>query len=96
MLARLALAQAFLYAGNHSGVLETIRNHEPDGAKYPESRWKALALMSQADPAYAAPAQQALREIERLWGHETFEKYLTRPDVQRLSRPFLRAISAVQ
>jgi len=95
MLARLALAQACSRAGDRAGVLAVLRGREPDAGKYPESRWRALAFMSRADPAFATPAREALSELERLWDRQTFQTYLTRPDVQQLSRPLLGAAAAI-
>jgi hypothetical protein len=93
--ARLALAQAFIEAGDRSAVLAVLRDHEPDAAKYPESRWRVLALMSEADQRYTAPAREALSELERLWGEQPFQKYLARPDMQRLSRHLLGPVTAI-
>jgi tetratricopeptide (TPR) repeat protein len=93
--ARLTLALALAHAGDRSGVLAALRDHDPDATKYPESRWRALALMSQADPRYTAPAREAASGLERLWGQQAFQKYLARPDVRRLWRPLFRPVTAI-
>jgi tetratricopeptide (TPR) repeat protein len=93
--ARLALAQAQAYAGDRRGILSTLRNHEPDAARYSESRWRVLALLSQADQQYAANARDALNALKRLWGEQPFQKYLARPDVRRLWRPLFPNNSAI-
>ncbi len=84
--ARLAMAEAFLYAGDRAGALATLRGHEPD-AHYPESRWRALALLARAGGAGNEQVRTAARDLRQLWGDSPFQQYLTRPDVAHLTRP---------
>jgi tetratricopeptide (TPR) repeat protein len=92
--ARLGLAQALIQSSNRPAALETLRGHEPDAAHYPESRWRFLAVMTQAAPSDAALAQSALEDLQRMWGENVFRLYLTRPDISRLARPFSRPSNA--
>jgi len=94
LTARLALAQVRLETGDAPGALSLLEQAQPELAGRPESRWRALALKSRADPQSAAPARQALDELHRLWGDDAFQRYLSRPDVQKLARPLLLTKSA--
>jgi hypothetical protein len=85
--ASLALGQALLQAGNRAAALGALRNAEPDSAKYPEARWRLMALMAQADPEYTVPARAALNALEQLWGLEAVQRYMASPDIQQVSRP---------
>jgi tetratricopeptide (TPR) repeat protein/tRNA A-37 threonylcarbamoyl transferase component Bud32 len=91
---RLALLQAWLETGDRAAALGIFHDAEPALAGHPESRWRALALLARADRKYAIPARQALDELARRWGDAAYRTYLTRPDVQKLSRPLLQSISA--
>jgi hypothetical protein len=93
---RLALLQARLETGDRAGALGIFHEAEPALASHPESRWRALALLARADRKYAIPARQALDELARQWDDAAYRTYLTRPDVQKLSRPLLQSISANQ
>jgi tetratricopeptide (TPR) repeat protein len=94
--ARLALAQIRIEMGDRAGALAVLHDAEPSLAGHSESQWRALALMSRAGSEYAAPARQALDAMASQLGSEAFREYLTRPDVQRLSRPLLQPGSSNQ
>lgn len=92
---RLALGQALMESGNRNAALTVLHDAELDSTKYPEAHWRLLALMSQADPQYAAFAQQALKELKGLWGAEAFAQYSAAADIQKLTRPLLRTNNAI-
>jgi tetratricopeptide (TPR) repeat protein/tRNA A-37 threonylcarbamoyl transferase component Bud32 len=94
--ARLMLAEARLDAGDVAGAMNLLQEVGPALATRPESRWRAVALKARVDPQAIAPALQALDEVRHFWGDNVFERYRSRPDIQKLSRPLLRAISAKQ
>jgi hypothetical protein len=93
---RLALLRARLETGDRAGALNLLHDAEPALASHPESRWRALAWMARAGRQYAAPAREALDDLARQWGAAAYRIYLTRPDVQELSRPLLQPVSATQ
>jgi tetratricopeptide (TPR) repeat protein len=92
--ARLALSEALLAAGDSSGALRVFHEAEPALARYPVSRWQALATIARADPQYNMTARDALGELRRAWGEAAFSQYLGRPDVSRLVRPLLQSLNA--
>jgi hypothetical protein len=51
--------------------------------------------MARTGRQYAAPARDALDDLARQWGPAAYRIYLTRPDVQELSRPLLQPVSAI-
>jgi hypothetical protein len=91
---RIALAAALMDAGDRAAALGILRGNEPDPEKYPEVRWRALAIMSRADPSYAAGAAEAFHLLERMWGADAFRLYQARPDVERIASPLFRPIHA--
>jgi len=92
--ARLVLVQARLDAGDAAGALNLLQEVEPAVSTHPESRWRVLALKARVDPQAVAPARQALDEVRHQWGDIAFQRYRSRPDIQKLSRPLLQATSA--
>ncbi len=94
--ARVDLGQILIRAGDRAGVLKLLRGNEPEESRYPEVRWRVLALMARADPQYSTPARDALRQLGQLWGETACREYLTRPDVEGLSRPLFPSIHAKQ
>ena len=93
---RVALLRARLETGDRAGALNLLHDAGPALAGHPESRWRALAWMARAGRQYAAPARDALDDLARQWGAAAYRIYLTRPDVQELSRPLLQPMSATQ
>ncbi len=91
--ARLTLAQARFDTGA-AGAGQLLHELEPELAARPESRWRALALKARLDPQAVTPAREALDDLRRLWKDSAFQQYLSRPDIQKLSRPLLGTISA--
>ena len=91
----LALLRARIETGDRAGALNLFHDAEPALASHPESRWRALAWMARAGRQYAAPARDALDDLARQWGPAAYRIYLTRPDVQELSRPLLQPVSAI-
>ncbi len=93
---RVALLRARLETGDRAGALNLLHDAEPALASHPESRWRALAWMARTGRQYALPARDALDDLASQWGAAAYRIYLTRPDVQELSRPLLQSISATQ
>ena len=91
---QLALAEAQVQTGAGAGAASTLRQAESVLASQPESRWRALALLAPADPQYLIPARQALDQVAAMWGSAAFRSYLARPDLEKLARPLLTAVSA--
>jgi tetratricopeptide (TPR) repeat protein len=90
--ATLALAEAQLASGDANSALTNVLHAEENFARAGslDSDWRAwfvaaraAARTGQTDKArdYAARAQQALAALQRTWGTEDYERYLTRPDV---------------
>uniref|UniRef100_Q01QI7 Serine/threonine protein kinase with TPR repeats n=1 Tax=Solibacter usitatus (strain Ellin6076) TaxID=234267 RepID=Q01QI7_SOLUE len=91
---RLALIEALLANRDSARTLAVFHELEPLLASHPETRWRAYGLMSHADPQYAGRAKEAFTQLDSLWGHDAFLRYLSRPDFQELTRPFLQPIPA--
>ena len=87
--ARFVLAQARLDTGDRNGALRLFDEMEPALATRAETRWRALALKSRIDPQVATLARRAFDELHARWGDTSFQRYTSRPDVQKLSRPLL-------
>jgi tetratricopeptide (TPR) repeat protein len=93
--AEAAALQARLSNGDRKSALELIQQIEPRLAARPELRWRVLALASRADAQYAARAREALLQLSHQWRSSAYNEYLTRPDIGKLSRPLLQAVSAI-
>jgi tetratricopeptide (TPR) repeat protein len=85
----LAVLRARLEMRDRVGALALFQKIEPALGGFPESRWRALALMSRLDQQYLGPARQALDNLSANWGKDAFRSYLARPDIGQLSRPLL-------
>jgi tetratricopeptide (TPR) repeat protein len=96
MEARLAMEQAFVKTGDRVAALQIFHESEAVLTKYPEFRWRMLALVSLIDPKQAPAARSALTDLSRAWGEQTFKLYLNRPDVAHLARPLLQTDHAIQ
>lgn len=94
--ARADLAQVLTRAGDRAGVLKLLKDNQPEEGRYPEVRWRVLALMAQADSQYSTPARDALRQLGQLWGETAWRQYLARPDIDKLSRPLFPSVRAKQ
>jgi tetratricopeptide (TPR) repeat protein len=92
----LALLEAWIAAGDSGRARNVFHDLQPDLAAHPESRWRTFALMARSDRQYAAAANEALGQLDTLWGHDAFLQYRKRPDIQDLSRPLSPATSARQ
>ena len=92
--AKLALAQAQIETGNSTEAMRTLQGSEGLLTDHPESRWRAFALMAHTDRGYLSSARAALEKLRQQWGDPAYHSYLTRADVQRLSRPLLTSNSA--
>ncbi len=89
-----ALLEAEFANGETDSALKVFHEMEPDLPGHPEMQWRVLALVSNVDSRYAARAREALTKISQLWGTSMYNGYLTRPDVERLSRPLFRLVPA--
>jgi tetratricopeptide (TPR) repeat protein len=61
--------------------------------QYPETQWRALALLSQVDPQYRVSSRTAYEGLHRLWGETAWSGYMRRPDVTKLSESLFAANS---
>jgi serine/threonine protein kinase/Tfp pilus assembly protein PilF len=95
--AKLALAEVELESGDAgaalAGALQAQESFARLGQK--ESEWRAWALAARAsrlagDPVqgrrYASHVPELLSDIQRTWDAESYQSYLTRPDVQLLRK----------
>jgi tetratricopeptide (TPR) repeat protein len=89
LLARVAVLQARIELGERKQALELLQETEPRLAQHPELLWRALALTANVNAQYLGRARDALKKISVLWGDSAYNNYLTRPDIQKLSRPLL-------
>ena len=70
------LAEALLASRDSARANDLFRSLEPSWAAHPESRWRAFALMARFGPQSADRANEAIGQLEALWGHEAFLQYL--------------------
>ena len=84
--AAVALLEARIENSQRQPALDLLHQIAPGLSSRPELRWRALAIGSRIDPAYLAPAREALAQLSRFWGDSVYNVYLTRPDVAKLSR----------
>jgi tetratricopeptide (TPR) repeat protein len=94
--AAVAVVEARLGAGKRNQALEILQQIEPDLGKFPEKQWRMFALLAFRDSAYGDRARDALAKLSRAWGESVYNTYLTRPDIDRLSRHVLRPVSALR
>jgi tetratricopeptide (TPR) repeat protein len=92
----LAVLEARLANGNRKGAINLFTEMQPALPAHPESRWRALALASSADQAYAEDALRALNVFGGQLGEEIYRSYLSRPDIRQLSWPLLKLNNANQ
>jgi serine/threonine protein kinase len=92
--AQMALLQARIETADAAGAVAIFHQIEPTLSTYPESHWRAMALMVRGDSQRVPAAADALAALQRQWGNEVCNTYLHRPDIQKLSRPLLQFISA--
>jgi hypothetical protein len=89
LAARLAALESRVETGQSSNALALFHQIEDSLKNYPESCFRALALISRVEPQDFDRARQALAALERLWPAELYHSYLERPDINRLARPLL-------
>jgi tetratricopeptide (TPR) repeat protein len=94
MQTRLALVKAKLESGDRPGALAVFHQAESNLSRFPEWRWRALALMARTDSLYLTPARRALDQLTEQWGSNVIRPYLERPDIKPLARPFLSSFHA--
>jgi hypothetical protein len=91
--AQLALAQAMLLNKDTSAAIQTASEAQKifgqSGQK--DSEWRALLIAARASDAagdksaardYAARADAACNALQQIWGADSYESYLRRPDIQ--------------
>jgi serine/threonine protein kinase/Tfp pilus assembly protein PilF len=94
---QLALAEVMLESGDAQGALTTARAAQTSFARSGQqaSEWRAwlvaarasLKLGNEAEARDAASlAARTLADLEKKWGAEGYNSYLTRPDVQQLRK----------
>jgi tetratricopeptide (TPR) repeat protein len=93
--ARLAVLEGLIATGDRQAARSVFAEMEPTFGQHPVSRWRALALVSAADPQYRSSAAEALTGIKTSWGDSAFAQYLSRPDMGKLAWPFLQGFSAI-
>ncbi len=92
--ASVALLEARVENGERESATRLFHELEPGLSGFPETQWRALALVSQVDATYSLPARETLERLSRQWGESVYNAYRTRPDVEKLSRPLLHLVSA--
>jgi serine/threonine protein kinase/Tfp pilus assembly protein PilF len=91
--AQLALAQAMLLNKDNAGAIQTATEAQKifgqSGQK--DSEWRALLIAARASDAagdksaardYASRADAACNALQQVWGADSYESYLRRPDIQ--------------
>ena len=91
--AQLALAQAMLLNKENSAAIQTATEAQKifgqSGQK--DSEWRALLIAARASDAagdksaardYASRADTACNALQQMWGANSYESYLRRPDIQ--------------
>jgi serine/threonine protein kinase len=91
--AQLALAQAMLLNNDAAGAIKTATEAQKifgqSGQK--DSEWRALLIAARASDAagdksaahdYASRADAACNALQQIWGANSYESYLRRPDIQ--------------
>jgi len=91
--AQLALAEALLLNKDNSAALQTATDAQKifgqSGQK--DSEWRALLIAARASDAagdksaardYASRADAACSALQQIWGANSYESYLRRPDIQ--------------
>ncbi|HEX3084539.1 MAG TPA: tetratricopeptide repeat protein, partial [Pyrinomonadaceae bacterium] len=91
--AQLALAQAMLLNKDNAAALQTASEAQKifgqSGQK--DSEWRALLIAARASDAagdksaardYASRAEAACNALPQMWGADSYESYLRRPDIQ--------------
>ena len=84
---RLAVLKGRLETGDRAGALSIFHQLEPRLNAYPESRWRALALISRVDGRYVSSSRQAIDQMAEQLGKDGFQTYRERPDIKELLRP---------
>ena len=87
--AQVALLEARVEEGDRNAAEQVFHAAETRLASYPEAHWRALALLARLEPTYAGQARNSLHQVSSDWGEQAFRVYLTRPDIDKLSRGLL-------
>ncbi len=103
--AQLALAETLLLSGDSQSAASTALQAGQVFAQlgHQASEWRTLALAALASEKlgdkskareYAVQANESLSKLEQSWGKDNRDGFLTRPDIQRLSKQ-LEQLTAV-
>ena len=95
--AQIAFAEIALLASDAKSALSSALEAEQTCARLgqPASQWRALTIAALASEKagdangardYATRAKQLLSTLDQRWGNDNYQKYLARPDVQRLMK----------
>jgi hypothetical protein len=94
---QLALSEVLLESGDAQGALTTARAVQSSFARAGQqaSEWRAWLVAARASRQLgneaearesASRAARTLSDLEKKWGAEVYNSYLTRPDVQYLRK----------
>ncbi len=92
--ARLAAIEARVETGQSANAVALFAQLEPSLTSYPESAWRAMAVVSRVNPQYHERARQALAQLERTWPSDLYRSYIKRPDILQQARPLLSQSNA--
>jgi hypothetical protein len=99
--AQLTLAETQLVAGDHQGAQTNALQAQEAFARMGQqaSEWRALlmtslALQNSSDKVrareYAMRAKESLSKLEQRWTTESYNRYLNRPDIDRLRKQLVQ------
>jgi serine/threonine protein kinase/Tfp pilus assembly protein PilF len=104
--AHLALATALLVEGDSEGASSYALQAQEVFARLgrPASEWRALLIAAQARQnlgdknearEYASHSSSLWTELEKRWGTENYNSYLSRPDIQRFRQQLQQLVGSV-
>lgn len=94
MAARVAILEARVSSGQEAEAKALFNGFEASLGSFPESGWRALAIIAGRNPEYRERARQALADLERQWGGDVYAAYIRRPDIHRLAWPLIAESAA--
>jgi tetratricopeptide (TPR) repeat protein len=83
--ARLAAIEARIETGQSASALALFAQLAASLNSYPESAWRAMAIVSRLDPQYRDRGLEGLRGLERRWTSDLYRAYTLRPDIKQLA-----------
>jgi tetratricopeptide (TPR) repeat protein len=94
LAAKIAVLSGYVRTNSAPKAREWFREIQAELTAFPESRWRALALMSSIDDSFRQSASDALETLRQQWSEDAMRSYLTRKDIQDLARPLSHPVSA--